>query len=584
MIGLDFNLRLPWLCVGSGVWPTTLASSLRPVDWAVLGVYLALLALAAGVLGRRKSRDSREYFLGTRTVPTWAVVISTLATVQSAATFVGVPGIAYAKNLTYWFFNLAPLVAAVVVAWFFVPAYWRAGVATPYELLESRYGPGARRATSVSYLLVQLLGNGARAYIGALPLSLAIFGDSTSASVCWTIAGIMLVSTAITLFGGVRSVIWIDVLQVLVYLGAAVAALCLIWRAIPTPIGEVLGALRQTPLSDGTGKLTVVDAGWPPDFGRGHWTRTETLWTTLTGYTLFNIAVLATNQDFVQRALASRSAGAGSRSIVLASLLNLLTVGLFLAIGLGLYVFYSRPDLMGTASLGAATSGAGAGALPPANEVFQTFIFTQSPAGLAGLMLAGVLAAGPAGINSTLNSMGATILNDLYRPLVRGRSERHYLRAGRGAVVASGVTLGLVAMLCVTWQRASELNLVHFSLSVMVLAYAGLLAVFSAAVFTRRGTPASAIAALVVGPLVVIALDSSVYKLILMTPIGGWVSAWHGSAEVPASARASLVGIAVAYPWQMCLGFAAAFLACVAVPSRAKAGDAVQPRASRDAA
>ncbi len=583
MIGLALILKVPWLSVGYGVWPTTLASALRPVDWAVLGVYLALLALAAGVLGRRKSRDSREYFLGTRTVPTWAVVISTLATVQSAATFVGVPGIAYAKNLTYWFFNLAPVIAAIVVARFFVPAYWRAGVATPYELLESRFGAGARRATSVSYLVVQLLGNGARAYIGALPLSLAIFGDSTSASVCWTIAGIMLVSTAITLFGGVRSVIWIDVLQVVVYLGAAVAALFLIWRAIPTPIGEVLSALRETPLADGTGKLTVVDAGWPPSVAREHWMRTETLWTTLTGYTLFNVAVLATNQDFVQRALASRSAGAGSRSIVLASLLNLVTVGLFLAIGLGLYVFYLRADLMGAAGAGGMAGSAGHAA-PAASEVFQTFIFTQSPAGLAGLMLAGVLAAGPAGINSTLNSMGATVLNDLYRPLVRGRSERHYLRAGRGAVVASGVMLGLVAMLCVAWQRASELNLVHFSLSVMVLAYAGLLGVFSAAVFTKRGTPASAVAALVVGPLVVIALDSSVYKLILMTPMGGWVSAWLGSGQAAAGERPSLVGIAVAYPWQMCLGFVAAFLACVAVPAKANRGNAVASRAAGDAA
>lgn len=472
--------------------PVTQAANLglSGLDWLVLALYFAVL-IGTGVYFARKSpKDAREYFLAERSMPAWAVALSLVATMQSAATFIGVPEQSYLRNLTYLGASVAPMIAAVIAARVFFPRYYAANVASPYEFLEARFGPGARTATSWTYLCGRLLASGARTYIGALPLSLAIFGDASLPHVCIAIVAIMIVATLYTFVGGIRSVIWTDVLQVCVYMGAAVVALIVLWLAIPASTGQIVGALRE---SD---KLVVIDTSTSPTAG-------FSIWSVLTGLVLLNLAAVATDQDMVQRSLTCKSAKHAARGLIIAAIVGVPVVLVFLVIGLLLHVYYQRPDLMGSA-----------GVLAPqqSKDVFQTFILGEMPAGVRGLMIAGVLAVGPIGINATINSMASTLIADTYQRAVPVRDARRDLWASRAAVVGCGAALMLAAMGCAWWQKQSGQALIDFVLGVMSFAYAGLLGVFLCAVCTRRGNQVSAIAALLVGFCTVLWMQPALFQ------------------------------------------------------------------------
>lgn len=525
-----------------------LAEGLRTTDWLVLALYGALI-IGAGVWSqvKQRSRNATDYFLAGRHMPVWAVAVSTIATVQSAATFVGVPQDSYANDLTYFSASIGALLAAVLLARFVIPSYYRLGVGTPYQLLESRFGPGAKLATSWAYLIGRVFASGSRVYVGAIPVAIAFFGDRPDITMMWVIAGIMVFSVLYTLWGGLDSVIWTDVVQVVVYVGAALAAVIVLWKHIPAPASDILNAWRQG-MPDGSSKLTLVrtglDSAKPLGFDPG---APFTVLTALTGWTLLNLAAFGTDQDLVQRLLACRGAKQGGRSIIASTLLGIPVVMIFAAVGLLLWIVYARPDLMGrpTPEYAAGDSA----------DVFLKFVMREMPAGAAGLVVAGVIAAGPAGVNASLNSMAGTLVSDFYRPVVApGRDEAHYVKAGRWAVVLWGLVLGGFAVVCIWWQRHSGQSIIDFVLGVMAFAYAGLLGVFFTALFTRRGTTASAVAAMLVGFVAVFLLQPPVWKV------------WTAWSDWTAT---NLAAVRIASPWRLVIGAALATL--VAAAPRGKA-------------
>ncbi|CAG1008159.1 Sodium/glucose cotransporter [Phycisphaerales bacterium] len=525
-----------------------LAATLHSWGWAVVGVYVALI-VGAGIWAQRRAgkATATDYFLAGRHIPVWAVAVSTLATAQSAATFVGVPQDAYDGNLTYLSANIGGLLAAVVLAWVFIPAYYRLGVATPYQMLETRFGAGSKLATSWVYLIGRVFASGARIYVGAIPVALAFFGDREPQHLAIVIAGFMIFAALYTLWGGLESVIWTDVVQVAVYLGAAGVAVILLYRYIPADTNAILDALRQGG-NDGGSKLTVFTSGvrsTPPfiDFGG-----TFTLVSAVTGWTLLNLAAFGTDQDFVQRLLTCKDSKRGGRSIIMSMLIGIPVVVLFAAIGLLLWVVYNRPALMGdhAATIRGDTA-----------EIFLKFSLSNMPAWAGGLVIAGVLAAGPAGINASLNSMGGTIINDFYRPMVApGRTEKHYVNAGRVAVVLCGVALGAFALACARWQPRSSENLLAFVLGVMGFAYAGLLGVFFTALFSRRGTVLSVILAMATGFLAVLAMQPWVWK------IWAGLVPWIGD---------DLAKTTIAAPWRLLFGTVLATAVCALPRGRGRA-------------
>ncbi|MBL8746270.1 MAG: sodium:solute symporter [Phycisphaerae bacterium] len=510
------------------------------LDWVVLGLYFALL-VGSGVWISRRVHDSRDYFLGGRAMPAWAVAISVLATSLSAATFIGGPQQAYEGDLTYLSATLGTILAAVVVAIVFLPAFYRHRVATVYELLEIRFGSGARRAASAMFMVGRVLASGARVYIAAHALSFIMWGDVLPTHLLIAVAALSVAGVVYTIAGGIESVIWADVVQTVVFVGAIVTAMVVLLTRIPAPVGEIVSALG-TAGTGGESKLAFIRTTLDPSVP-------FTLWTALTGFTLFNLAALGTDQDLVQRMLTCRSALRASWSVISSQLIAIPVVLVFMVLGLLLFVYHKRPDLMGNVELGEAPSG---------KEVFLRFITADLPPGMSGLMIAGLFAIGLSSLNSALNAMASTFVSDFYRRWRPAHDEGHYLRAARTAVVVWGGVLGGFASFCVWWhsEASAKATLLEFALGVMVYAYTGLLAVFLCALFTRRGSTASVLAALAAGFGLTLAMEPEVFRW--------WTDQFHWSAATPETADGWRLGeLRLAFPWRMVIATGGAFAVCL---------------------
>lgn len=527
--------------------PLALAA-FTPTDWAVLGLYFVGLAASGWYLARRARRTVRssgDYFLAGRSMPTWAVAVSILATSQSAATVIGVPVQSYTGDLTYLISNVGSVLAAIILAWVLIPRFYAANATTPYELLEARFGPTARKATSWTYLVGRVFASGSRLYIGSLPAAVVVFGDIEPTSVLAAVGIMTAVGIVYTLAGGIRSVIWTDVIQAAVYLGSAVVIIGFLLWSIDAPIGRVLSGLSETPVGTGN-KLTLLhtglertETGWRIDFSREF-----TLLTAVTGVCLLAIASHGLDQDQVQRMLTCRNARQSAGSLITGVLIGIPAVLIYLTIGLLLFVYYQRPDLTGRAHAPGESA-----------RVMLQFIVDGLPAGLTGLVMAGLFAAGLSTVNSTLNSMSSAFMSDTYRPMRPSRDERHYLLVGRVGVVAAGLLLGGFACGCVFWFPSTGSTLLVFALGVMNFAYAGLLGVFFTAILTRRGSATSALAALTTGFLVVAGLEPA-----LQRSIAGLLIATEGFKP-----------LSIAPQWRLVIGTAAAFGVCVLGTSRPSA-------------
>lgn len=535
---------------------TTLCATktFQTADWVVLGGYFALIALTGWWFSRRKTSGTHDYFLANRSMPVWAVSISVLATATSAATFIGAPEEAYKGDLTYLSTTIGGLLSIALVAMFFIPAFYRHNVTTVYDLLKIRYGESSRLAASWAFLVGRVFASGSRLFMAAIPLSLILFRDVAHHHLLGAIAVLVAAGVLYTLAGGIRSIIWTDVIQTSVFVGAAAIALSMLVSRIPLGLPEMIDVLRATPSPVGEGsKLTVIRTGLG---GTGFdLSNTYTLLTAVTGFMLLGVGSYGTDHDLAQRMLTCRSAARGSMSAVIAILISLPVVAIFMSIGLLLYIFYQRPDIMGDASPG----------LPPTKgrEIFLSFILNEMPSGMSGLMMAGLFAAGLGSFNSALNAMAAAFINDVYRRARPEKSERHYLAAGRWAVAGWGLILGVFAGICVYWQAASGQTLIKFALSVMSFAYAGLVGVYFAALFTKRGNNTSVIAALLVGFDIVLWMQGNVWEV--WTDFTPWT-------------RTHLRPLFIAFPWQLTIGATAAFLVCISgMKSRAAStSDGVQ--------
>lgn len=488
-----------------------LGSGFVVADWIVLGGYFLILAVSGYWLSRRAAGTTESYFLGGRRMPAWAVAISIVATSLSAVTFIGVPQGSYDNNLTYLTTNIGMIIAAIVIAFGFLPAFYRLNSASIYEVLETRYGSSARKAASVMFLIGRTLASGARIYAGAIPASILLFGLDRGMEPTNLIAAIALltiVGIVYTLAGGISSVIWSDVIQFSILIGAALIAIVLIAGSFTAPASEILTQL-QTGGPDATSKLKLFD--WSFDQ-----THSFSIPACVIGFTILGIGSYGTDQDLAQRMLTCKSAKQGAWSVISGILLGIPTVAIFLTVGLMLWIVYQRPEL--TSLSADAPTG-------DTVTVFLHYIMTQLPAGVRGLMMAGLFAAGLSSLNSAINAMSAAFVSDIYRPLVTAKSgtldDKHFVKVGRFAVVGWGIVLGGFACVCIFWRSNNNETLINFALGVMGIAYAGLVGVFFTALFTKRGSIKSVITGLIAGFVWMVLTQKFVYERfdLLHTPM-----------------------------------------------------------------
>ena len=509
-----------------------MAASFVLFDWVVIAAYVGLLCLMGWAFSRRKSQNSRDYFLGGNTMPFWVVAVSVLATSQSAATFLGGPDQGYRGDFTYLSTNVGTIIAAIFVARVLIPKFYENKVTTVYELLAIRFSPSAMRAAGGMYLVGRVFASGSRLFLAAIAVSMILFSNIDAQSIIISAFLMMALGFLITFLGGINSVIWSDLIQFLIYTAAALAVLYILWTSIPADTSQIMEGLRNTP--DGQNKLTLFD--FSMDFSQPF-----AMISVVTGLTLLGIASFGMDQDMTQRVLTCKDAKDGGRALLISAVVAIPVIWIFISIGELLYVFYERPDLMDGDVLSAANREFSGEKI----TVFMHYILQELPAGMRGLVTVGVVAAAVSTINSGLNSMSSVIVEDFYRPWRESKgatSDKQFVRAGQFFMGVVGIALFLMAVLCFYWQQYSDMPLLDFALSVMVFSYSGLLGVYFTVIFTRRGSTRSVILALAAGFLVTLLQQAYIVDSL------GLPESWKG----------------LAFTWKLCIGTVVAFVVCAA--------------------
>ncbi|HJO04285.1 MAG TPA: sodium:solute symporter, partial [Acidobacteriota bacterium] len=395
-------------------------------------------------LGERVGRGQgtvEDYFLAGRRMPWWSTCLSIVGTETSTLTFVGVPAIAYAGDLTFLQVAMGYVVGRLLVAWLLVPAYFAGRIETAYELLARRFGAVAQRVASMIFLLSRCLADGVRLFATALVLQALL-----PMPLWLAVTGVSVVTLVYTLRGGLRAVIWNDAVQLIVYLsGAVLAFVLLVWRI---PGGWEGARAVLEPLA----KLRVFDMAWT-------WSNPYVFWAGLIGGATLTMATHGTDQMFVQRLLACGSARQARRAVVASGVLVLAQLALFLVLGSLLFVFYELhpPSHPFTSN----------------DQVFPRFIAEQMPPGIGGLVIAAVFAAAMSTLSSSMSSVASAATLDFALRSQDQRVESRALRASRWYTVGAAVTLAMVAALARAWGSVLEAGLTITSVT-----FGGVLGVF----------------------------------------------------------------------------------------------------------
>ncbi len=467
------------------------------LDWAIFLGY-GLILVSTGIWFNQKAQSSRDYFLAGNQMPIWLVSVSVLATSQSAATFLGGPDQGYRGDLTYLATNLAGFIAAIFVAYFLIPKFYQHKVFTVYELLAQRFGNNAKYQAGTVYLVGRLFASGARLYMAAIAVAMILYGNIEAANVVSSILIIAGIGFAYTMYGGVRSVIYSDMIQALVYISAALLVLGYLLTSIPADFSTIYQVLAN-PGPDEESKLKLLN--FSLDFGGAG---VFSFWAIITGFVLLNIAAFGLDQDVTQRMLTCKDEKSAVKALVTSIFMGIPVVLIFVCIGLLLYVYYQRPDIM---TLGDVTNGDA-----PTPEfvgqtvtIFMYYVLTDLPNGIKAIVTIGIIAAALSTLNSGLNSMSSVAVQDIYKGYIcsvlkkQAPSEQQLVLAGRISMGIVALLLSGMAALCYYWQQYTDTPLLAFALSVMVFSYSGLLGVYFTALFTNRGSNKSIIAALLIG-------------------------------------------------------------------------------------
>jgi SSS family solute:Na+ symporter len=449
---------------------------LSTIDLVIIAAYLVAVVGAGAWFGRRQQTTTR-YFLAGHGMPWWAIGASIVATETSTITFISVPGIAYARGGNFTFLQLVfgYLAGRVVISILFIPSYFRGELVTVYELLQGRFGAKVRALAASLFVTARTIADGVRLLLTAFVLA-AVYGSvsgvSAASVVTTSVIVIGIVMIVFTFFGGMEAVVWIEVVQLGIYIAGALAAGIVLVQSIDG------GWSAAMALGEAHGKFRVFDFALDA-------TKTFTFWAGLIGGCFLTMSTHGTDQYLVQRYLCTDRPRRAALALLTSGIVILAQFIGFLFIGVLLFAFY-RPD-----KLPAYATGAAAAPFAAADQVFPDFITRHLPTGLSGLVVAAIFAAA---MSSSLNSIAAAFVSDLYTPLARGRTDRHYLNVSRLVTIVAGI-LQIVVALALTSTTQSALAT---ALSVASLINGPILGVFLLGSL-RRGGPAAALGGMTIG-------------------------------------------------------------------------------------
>jgi solute:Na+ symporter, SSS family len=522
------------------------------IDCAVLLLYFVVI-ISIGLRMGRKEDNLHDFALGGRAIPWWAVLASLIAAETSAGTFFGTPGEGFSlRNFTYLQLAFGTILARILVSYIFIKPYYDYKVYSIYEYLTARFGTPTKNAASAVFLFTRVLASGARLYVAAIALALAyemITGTRPNESQkLWIYVGstiaIVLLTAIYTTLGGIKAVVWTDVIQASIMIGSALVALGLIYFAIPGGWHEIVQRRGDFHLSDLiTTGLDSGKQGW--DKWKGMFGIEYTIFAGLIGSIFMTMSTHGTDQDMVQRMLTAPDIRRSRRSLVLSGLADIPIAFTFLAIGVLLWVFYqSHQDP----------------ALPKTpNEIFCHYILYEMPVGLRGLLLAGIFATAMGSLSTALNALATSFTRDWYETYINPRStSEQSLRAVRWATVAFSVLMIVVASttsyLVIVYPKVRIIPIV---LGIYGYTYGSVLGIFLAGMLTKtRGNDRGNIIAMISGFVIVMIISN------LPNAVGRIVLGISDPNIDPVYQRPWWLPV-MEFPWWICFGTIVTF--CVAI-------------------
>lgn len=474
------------------------------IDGVVLIAYL-VGTTGLGLWLGGKQKDAKDYFVASHAIPWWGILLSVVASETSALTFISIPGLSYVGNLGFLQVVAGYIIGRFVVAYVLLPRYFAGELVTAYALFEQRFGVGTRRFTSIVFMATRAVADSVRIFATAIPVAL-ILGDTLPRQYVMPAAILVLglLTVVYTYKGGMRAVVYTEMIQAGIYVFGGICALVLLgqsvdggWSTIVTTAGA-------------SGKLQAID--WYTGFDRPH-----TMFAGLLGGAFLAMGSHGADQLIVQRLLASRGLRDAQRALIASGFVVFAQFTLFLFIGLGLYVFY------------------GGKPFEASDQIFPTFILERMPNGLLGLILAAIVAATMSTHSATINALAATTTHDIYLPLTRRRADDPgTLRTGKLIALIWGVVLTFGALLYP--QQGAPVVVV--ALSIQSFTHGGLVGGFSLALLWKRANQRDAITGMSVG---IACMAIIVFAKLLIS-------------KMPALSPA-LGGVAtIAWPWYVLIG------------------------------
>jgi SSS family transporter len=433
------------------------------LDLAVILAYLASITWF-GAHFRTGEKGLREYFLGGREAPWWAIALSIVSAETSTLTIVGTPALAYTGNLGFLQLVLGYLLARILICILFLPHYFRGEMFTAYELMRRRFGERIRKLTAAIFLATRALAEGVRVFAISQVISIVLGTDEMASIVL--IAGLTLFYT---FEGGMTAVIWTDVVQMCLYVSGALLSLIVILGKIPG------GWAHAVAMAAAAHKFTIFDLHFAPTMA--FFARKYTFWAGIAGGCFLTTASHGTDQLMVQRLLSARNERDSRKALLASWALVAFQFTLFLLIGVLLWVYYG---------------GWGQGAAG-ADRIYPQFIWNSLPAGFAGLAIAAILAAAMANLSAALNALSSTVVVDFLGGAASA-GERGAVRRARLATVAWAA-----ALVGIAYAARHSHSVLEAGLTIASIPSGALLGVFLLGVLTRRPGEWAAMAGVVAG-------------------------------------------------------------------------------------
>ncbi len=438
------------------------------LDMIIVVVYMAVSTLVGAWIGRGQKSTS-DYFLGGRQIPWFAVTFSIVATETSVLTFISIPAVAYQGDFTFLQITFGYVLGRILVAIFMIPAFHHGKVETAYHFLGNRFGRKMRTTASITFMATRVLADGVRLFATAIPLALIIKGSGVLAGFtdgqfyAISILTIGILTIVYTYVGGIRSVIWMDVAQMIIYMGGAILAVIIILNKLP---GGFAGVTQWAALDD---KFKWLYLGTDLSFSE-FIKQPYTFFTALIAGAFVSLASHGTDQLIVQRVLTCKDQLSGQKAIIISGIVVVVQFFTFLLLGVMLFAYYGGQSYE---ALG----------LSRADGIFPKFIVEEMPVGISGVIVAALFAAAMSTLSSSLSSLASAAVLDIYLPFWgKGKTDQHLLKLSRYCTLGWGLILIAAALLFVGLQG----TVVEIALGIASYTYGGLLGVFVLGLVNRN--------------------------------------------------------------------------------------------------